>query len=218
MEDEENEKDDKQQDQNNDQGKSELDNLRAQNAALEARLAKLEGNNKSDDQDDDLNEKSRKEREAKEKSTNNQKALESALRFDMGAKDWLKQNASLLPSGVADIFETASKETYDTPVHKDNAVKAGIVKEFFSVQANLDLLTPGLKNQLEDYLKLSNTGRQDKAQAIYSNIFEPAFEMLKRVKKAEALQKGHGDGSEDSYRDRLIAGSRKHFLGETTNA
>jgi len=192
-----------------------IEELRASNAALLSRLEKLEGKGKDDNQDDnDLNEKARLEREAKDKKTNDSKALESALRFSMGAEQWLKTNQGLLPKDVADIFEAANKETYDSAVEKDSAIKAGIIKSFFTVQSNLDLLTPAIKNQLEDYLKLTNTGRQEKARQIYDTIFEPAFEMLKRVKRAEALQKGHGDGSDDSYKSRLIQGSRKHYLGE----
>lgn len=185
-----------------------------------ARMDALEGKKSDpkpdDDDDDDLVTKARKQREASDKTKNDSKSLERALRFDMGSKDWLKQNASLLPSDINDIFETANKESYDSPIQKDSAVKAGIIQSFFSVQSNVDLLTPGLKNQLEDYLKLTKNGKEEKAQSMYDNIFEPAFEMLKRVKKAEAVQKGHNDGGDDAYKTKLMGLSRKHYLGEKT--
>jgi hypothetical protein len=197
---------------------------KAKYETLEARLAKLEGGGgepepKGDD-DDDLITKAKKAREAGDKDKNNSKALESALRFSMGADQWLKDNQTILPSEVSEIFEAANKETYDSPIEKDAALKSGIVQSFFSVQDNLDLLTPGLKNQVQDYLKLTKNGKQEKAQQIYESIFEPTFEMLKRLKKADSLSKGHnpGDDLQDSYKQRLMKLSKKHYIGESKDA
>lgn len=164
--------------------------------------------------DPDLLEKARKQREADDKKQADTKSLEAALKFNLNSSQFLKDHATLLPKDIADIFKSAEAEKFDTAIEKDAAIKAGIIQSFFSIQANLDLLTPGLKSSLEDYLKLTKTGKQDKAQQIYDSIFEPAFEMLKRVKKAEALQKGHGTGSDDAYKQKLMAGSKKHYLGE----
>ena len=182
-------------------------------ADLKAKLAKLQPGDPPP-ADPDLAEKARKQRELDDKKNNDTKATEDALRFDMGAEQWLKTNQSLLPKDVADIFAAAKKETYDSIIQKDAAVKSGIVKAFFAVQSNLDLLTPAIKNQLEDYLKLTNTGKQEQARQAYVNIFEPAFEMLKRVKKAEALQRGHNSGTDDALIEKRIGRATKHFLGE----
>jgi hypothetical protein len=192
---------------------------------LMARIDKLEGKGKEgrgegEGDDDDLITKAKKAKEQQGKDQNNSKALESALRFSMGSDQWLKDNKSLLPSEVEDIFTQANKETYDSPIEKDAALKSGIVQSFFSVQDNLDLLTPGLKNQVEDYLKLTKNGKQEKAQHVYESIFEPTFEMLKRLKKAESLQKGHnpGDNIQDGYKQRLMKLSQKHYIGESKDA
>lgn len=207
-------------------GGDEVAALRAANAALEARLAKLEGKSGGagdDDEgdDEDLSDKARKMRAAEDKKGSDAKALEAALRFNMGAESWLKQNQSLLPKDISDIFKAAEKEKYDSAIEKDAAIKAGIIQSFFSVQANLDLLTPAIKGQLEDYLRLTKTGKQDKAQQMYDTIFEPAFEMLRRVKKAESLNKGFGGGgtaAEDAYKQKMMNLSKKHYLGEKSNA
>jgi hypothetical protein len=186
--------------------------------SLKAKAKKAEGEGEWDD--DDLITKAKKAKEQQGKDQNNSKALESALRFSMGSDQWLKDNKSLLPSEVEDIFTQANKETYDSPIEKDAALKSGIVQSFFSVQDNLDLLTPGLKNQVEDYLKLTKNGKQEKAQHVYESIFEPTFEMLKRLKKAESLQKGHnpGDNIQDGYKQRLMKLSQKHYIGESKDA
>lgn len=199
--------------------RKELDGLKAQNQDLMSKLEKLLGKEKAPGDEDDLTKKAKDMRDQEDKKDNDTKALEAALRFNMGSSEWLKQNSTLLPKDVSDIFKAAEKENYGSAIEKDAAVKAGIIQSFFSVQHNLDLLTPGLKNNLEDYLKLTKNGKQEKAQEIYNSIFEPAFEMLKRVKKAEALQKGFGapSDSEAAYKQKLISLSKKHYLGEKSN-
>jgi hypothetical protein len=198
---------------------------------LEARLEKLEAGRKKkrvetevdeeDDEDEDLNSKAKKDRELKEQKTRDSKALESALKFSLGAKDWLKTNGSLLPKDIEGIFAAAEKETYADALEKDAAIKTGIIQSFFSIQSNMDLLTAGPKSSIEEYLKLTKNGKQEKAQAIYDTVFEPAFEMLKRIKKAEQLSKGGQANSTDgekAYADRLMKLSKKHYLGEKADA
>jgi hypothetical protein len=166
--------------------------------------------------DPDIIERAKKDREEKDKQSNNSRDLEAALKFDLTSKDWLKQNQSLLPKDINDIFETASKEKFENAIDKDRAIKSGIVQTFFSVQTNVDLLTSSQKEKLDDYLKLTKNGKEDKAQKIYNEIFEPTFEMLKRIKKAEALSGGFGseDGWESEYKNKLMGLSKKHYLGE----
>lgn len=208
-------KDKKTDDQKPDLAKQYAD-LEAKHNALNEKLEKLLASKTKDDEE--LIDKSKRERAEKDKQDGDAKALEAALRFNMNSDSFLKSNESLLPKDIADIFKTAEKEKFDNPIEKDRAVKAGIIQSFFSVQSNLDLLTPALKNQLEDYLKLTKNGKQEKAQGIFDAIFEPTFEMLRRVKKAEALNKGHGDNSNDAYKNKLIAISKNRFLGEKQNA
>lgn len=188
--------------------------------ALEAELAKLKNPPKDDkkEEDPDLIKKAADERKKTDDDAARSKRLEAAIKFDLTSEKFLKDHSNILPAEVSDIFKQAGKENYADAIEKDAAIKSGMIQSFFSVQANVDLLTAGQKSQLDDYLKLTKTGKQEKAQSVYEMIFEPAFEMLKRVKKAEALQKGHGAGDDDDYKRRLIAGSRKHYLGETKNA
>jgi formiminotetrahydrofolate cyclodeaminase len=160
-------------------------------------------------------------RKAKEKEENDQskvKTLESALTFTMKSPEFYKQNAAILPKEVEGIFDAAEKEKYSNAIEKADSIKAGIIQSFFSVQANVDILTGSQKVQLEQYLSLTKNGKQEKASDFYDRIFEPAFETLKRVKKAESLQKGLGSGDDDAYKKRLMAGSNRHYLGENKNA
>lgn len=180
-------------------------------------IAKANGKTQEpSDDDDDLLEKSRRERENKGKNEADTKRIESAIKFDVQKDAWLKENKSLLPSDIEDLFTTASKETYDSPIEKDSQLKAGIVQSFFNVQENADLLTASQKNKLDEYLKLTHNGKKEKAQEMYESLFEPTFETLKRVKRAEALQKGHNydSSSDQAYKEKMMKLSRKRYLGE----
>jgi hypothetical protein len=199
--------------------------LEKSNAELKAMVEKLTAKPAGDPppkkDEDDLENKARKEREAKEAAADDSKKLEEALRFSLGAKDWLKANASLLPKDIEGIFTAADKETFANALEKDAAIKSGLIQNFFKVQANLDLLTAGPKQDLEDWLKLTKNGKEEKANSIFKSVFEPALQMLKAVKKAEQLnQGGHVNSSEvdAAYKDRLMKKSRQHYMGEKENA
>lgn len=198
----------------------ELADLKTQHATLLERLDKIEKSaadpNKNKN-DEDLTDKVRKDKEAKDKAGSDTKKLEAALKFTMGADLFLKTNEALLPKDISDIFKMAEKENFSNAVEKRDAVQAGIIQSFFSIQANLDLLTANQKTQLEDYLKLTKTSKQEKAAEVFDNIFEPSFEMLKRIKKAEQLSKTGAATSSDAdeaYKQKLIGLSQKHYLGE----
>lgn len=196
----------------------EVETLKASNAALLARLEALEGKKKTED--DDLLSKTKQMNESYSKSKVDQKALESALTFGLKSEEFLKNNASLLPKEAADLFKAADKESYDSPIQKANAIKSGIIQTFFQQQANMDLLTSAQKQVVDEYLKLTKTGKEEKAQHLFDTVFEPTLETLRRIKKAEIVSKGYGSGSdaENAYKQKLMNLSKKHYLGDKSNA
>lgn len=192
-----------------------LASLQAKIDALEARLAA--GNpppapNDKDKEKDDLLEAARKERERLNNEGASNSQLESALKFDLSSTQWLKENSGLLPNDIPDLFEAAKKQNYGTAVEKANAIKSGIIQSYFGVQANLDLLTTSQKNRLDEYLKLTKNVRDTKAPEVYESLFEPTFEMAKRLRKADLLSRGLGDSTNDNYKKRLIEGAQKHYF------
>lgn len=202
----------------------EMDDLKASNAALMKRLDALD-KKKTDDpppaDDPDLKKKADDAAKAKLKQSSDTKSIEAALKFSLGAKDWLKDNATLLPKDIDGIFTAAESEKYDSAVEKDGAIKSAVIQKFFEVQSNLDLLTVSQKSALDEFLKLTKNAKQEQSQKMYEQIFEPTFEMLKRLKKAEQLRHdGHTDptNSDQKYKERMISLSRKHYLGEKANA
>lgn len=172
-----------------------------------------------DPKDESLRDKAAKEKLDADKRNADTKQIEKSLTFTMGIDDFVKKNADILPKDVNDIVRIANKETYDTVSHKANAIKASLIQSFFSVQANVDALTKSHRETLDDYLKLTNTGKQEKAATIYENILEPALDTHRKVKKAEELgrsRSGYATGTEGSnaYRDKLLKGSRRTYLNQ----
>ena len=164
--------------------------------------------------DDDLAAKAAKEREAKEKQAGDTAKLEKALKFNLGTSEFLKNNASLLPSSTAGIFAQAEKEVYANAIEKADAIKVGLVSEFFAVQVNLDLLTDAQKNALAEFQALTKNVKQERVQQIYDMVFEPAFESLKRITKAKQVREGEVDPTDAkaAYAKRMMETSRAKFI------
>jgi len=189
--------------------------LREENERLKKQIEK---GSKSDDEED-LNDKVKASKEAKEAKERESKELQDALRFNLTSDKFIEEHKSILPKDMADIFSAAEKEKYDSEIDKANAIKSALIQSFFNLQANVDLLTPSHKVAVEDYFKLTKKGKEEKAQEMYRNIFEPTLGMIKQIKKAEELGKAKGGLANETetdaaYRQKLMAGSKRHFLGE----
>jgi hypothetical protein len=190
--------------------------LKSENEALRKELEALKAKPAPKPDDESLADQARRKREEDDKKIGDSKKMENALRFSLGADTWLQNNQSLLPKSIPGIFEAAKKEVYASESEKVAAIKSGIVTEFFSEQANLDLLTESQKNALDEFRKLTNTVKQERAGQLYDSVFEPTFEMLKKLKKAQQLANGINTptDAEAKYKDKLMKGSRNHYLGE----
>jgi hypothetical protein len=185
---------------------------------LEVENGKKKPDPKPEPKDEDLQAKAKREKDDAEKTAASTKAVEKAITFNLAIDDFVSKNASLLPAEIGSIVKLAHKETYDSAVAKASALKANMIQSFFAVQANMDALTPSQRGTLDDYLKLTKNGKETKAADIYENIFEPAIDTIRKVKKAEEVGRARmgfadSDGNQ-AYKERLIAASRKTHLGE----
>jgi hypothetical protein len=156
---------------------------------------------------------------AKEQKAKELKCLEAACKFNINSDKFISNHKDILGKEIADIFAVAAKEKFDSEVDKSNATKAAIIQSFFSLQANLDSLTDSHKSSIEDFMKLTKRSKEERASEVFENIFEPCVDTMKRLRKAEEVVKaksGYANSSdvESKYKERLILGSRKHFLGE----
>jgi len=208
----------------------ELEALKASNQKAYDSYMALKGENdklkaKPDPKDDpkpdpkdekDLADKARLEREEAEKKGKYEKSLEGALNFNIAGPQFLKDNVGLLPKNVESIFAAADKEKYDSAIDKANAIKSGVVSEFFAVQENHDLLTASQKSELDEFLKLTKNGKQERVESIYAMIFEPTLETKRKVQKAKELNNGSKNqtDSEKALAERMMKLSKKHYLGD----
>jgi len=174
------------------------------------------------EEEDGLKEKAEKERKEKEAAASKGKQVERSIKFNLTVDNFVKENKDLLPKNVEGILSSAAKENYDSETQKANAQRVAIALEFFSLQENVDLLTSSQKSALEEFQKLTKNSKEERAEEIYNNLFEPALETLKKVRKASELAKsknGKADtAGEKAYIDRLIKHSRKALLGEKESA
>jgi hypothetical protein len=196
--------------------KKELDELKAKGTKTDP----PNPNPNQDDKDKDLYEKFKKDQADNEKNKGNSKLVENAVKFDYGLNDFIKNHKDILPSDMENIVKAAQKENFDSMTEKSNAIKSGFIQSFFSIQANMDLLTGSHKQAVEDFLKLTKKGKEDKASDIYDNVFEPTIETIKRVKKADEIAKakygglGSSSSGEIKYLDKLKSASQKAHLNK----
>lgn len=190
--------------------------MKAENDKLKVSPKKDDPPPPKKDDDPDLADKARKDREDKESKGKYEKSLEAALNFNIGSPEFLKSNAGLLPKNVEGIFTQAEKETYDSAIEKANAIKVGVVSEFFAVQDNHDLLTSSQKKEIDEFLKLTKNGKQERVEAVYAMIFEPTLETKRKVEKARQLNNGSKNQTdvEKQLADRMMKASKKHYLGD----
>lgn len=193
--------------------KAEFEKMKTEFEALKAK--QNQPTNQTPPPSDDLAERARLLREKDKETARQTGELSEAIKFNLSSQTWLSDNASLLPKSVEGILAEANKETYGNDIEKANAIKLGVVQEFFAVQENLDLLTDAQKNLVDDFKKLTKTDRQARVKELYQNIFEPTLLQLARIKKAHQVQKGYGNQSsaEQAYKEKLIKQSEKHYLG-----
>lgn len=166
-----------------------------------------------------LRDKVTKETQQRESRNKEAKQIERALDFTLSVDRFVKENSDLLPKEVSDIVRLANQETYDTAIDKAAAMKSAIIQSYFSQQGNVDALTRAQKENLEDYLKLTKKGKEDRAAFIYETIFEPCLETNRKVKKAEEVGRSRSgfattSDAANAYRDKLMKGSRRLYLGE----
>jgi hypothetical protein len=196
-------------------GPSELETLKIEHQKLLEKLKGLDAKPQVPIEDPSLADKAKIERERLDKEKGSVKEIEDALKFSLQAPEWLKTNAPLLPKNIADIFTAADKETYRNTIEKSNAIKSGIIQEFFAIQTNLDLLTGSQKIALEEFKKLTKDVKETKAKELYDSLFEPTFEMMKKIERAKEISRGGVTPSdaESAYKQRMAEISQKQFLG-----
>ena len=206
--------------------KAERDTLKAENEKLKAAAPKTEpkpdpkpDDKKTTTDEEELRVKAQKDKEASEAQATQARRMEGAVKFNMKVGEFVKTNKEILPEEMEQILKTANTEKYDSEVERANAVRVAMIQSFFGVQKNVDELHANQRKALESYLGLTKKAKEEKAADVFENIFEPAFETLVKLKKAEELAKGAAgfatsSTGENKYKEKLVKASRQTYLGE----
>ena len=197
--------------------KAQLEAIKAENDKLKAENESFKGKKTQDE--GDLAAKAEAAKRAEEDKKASTRRQESAVKFNLTVGEFIKSNKDILPSEVEDIVKQAEKENFDTAAQKSAAMKVGIIQSFFKVKENHDRLTASQRSSIDRFLNLTKNGKEEEAENIFENVFEPALELVKAHKKAEEVSKARSgqanpSSSESDYRDKLMKHSRKALLGE----
>jgi hypothetical protein len=196
--------------------KAQLEAMKAENEKIKAELDGFKSKKTQDDSD--LLKKAEDAKKAEGDKLASTRRQESAVKFNLTIGNFIKDNKDILPPEVEDLIKQADKENFDTAAQKSAAVKVGIIQSFFKVKENHDRLTASQRSSIDRYLNLTKNGKEEEAENIFENVFEPALELVKAHKKAEEVGKarsGHASSteSEDKYKVRLMEHSKKALMG-----
>ncbi len=211
----------------------EIEAIKAENAKLKADLEeankKKEAPPPKDDEKDkgddkeDIVDKHKKITKADLDKKSHAKALTDAVKFNYTIGQLVKENKALLPEETEGLLATIEKENFESDVDKANMTRASLIKTFFSLEENRELLTATQQASLDGYLKLTQKAKEEQAGFVYDNILEPTLGIKKKMKKAIELAKGN-DGivessdTEKAYKDRITKLSKRYYLGEKESA
>lgn len=191
----------------------------AQIKEMQAAIAKLTPAAPPAD-DKTLAQKAEAERLAREKGQTDTQKIERDISYNLGVKKFVEDHKAFLSEDVAGILTQAEKEKYDSAGQKAAELRTEIIEAFFKVQSNLDILTAAQKRNLADFQKLTKDGKRQDSEKVYESVFEPALEMVKRVKKAEELNlaaRGYATatgGPLGAYKQKLLEAAKRVIINK----
>lgn len=191
---------------------NEVETLKAQIAAKDAELAKM----KKDFAPNPLLDKAKAGELSAAEQAAKQKIIEQDVTFNLSVGQFVKDHVDLLPKEIEKALEIAKSEKYDSQGAKAAAIRDAMVQSFFKVQDHVDMLTGGQKDALDNYLKLTKNGREEQSAQIFASVFEPALEMIKRVKKAEEVGRANRglldkSDADKRYENKMIEATKRRF-------
>lgn len=164
--------------------------LLAEIKAMRAEITELKGKGAAGagaGNDPSIAERVEAERKVREKNKLETDKIERDISYNMGILKFAEDHKSHLAENIGEIITAADKQKFDNHAEKASTLRTEIIDAFFKVQSNLDILTPAQKRNLADFQKLTKDGKRQESEKVYESVFEPALEMVKRVKKAEEL-------------------------------
>ncbi len=170
---------------------AELKAMREENKAMKTEIEGLKkggsGAGGGGPDDKSLTERVEAERKLREKNKQETDKIERDISYNLGVRKFVEDHKAHLSENILDLMTEADKQKFENHAEKASTLRTEIIESFFKVQANVDILTPAQKRNLADFQKLTKDGKRQESEKVYESVFEPALEMVKRVKKAEEL-------------------------------
>jgi hypothetical protein len=195
-----------------DQAKDESSKIAALEAKIDA-LSKLL--DKGQGEDKDLKNKVEDDKAKKETDQARDREIENAALF-VNDKTFADDTAGLLGENTAAIFEKAKTENYGSTLERANDLRASLIEDAFSIQENLDQLTPSQRAKIESFNKSTRPKKQELAGSLFCEILEPFIQLQKAKAKAEEVRKAAGGlgtktSDEQEYEKKLVDHARKNY-------
>lgn len=135
---------------------------------------------------DDVQKKAREQAEAAAR----EKALEAAVRFNLGAKSFLEQYKDFLPATCAGILEEVDKKTFSNEEAKARNLQKNLLSAYLSEQENLDMLPDTLKARAMEFKKLADDDKE-KAAPNFWDVLKLGVDRKQLLKQAEEAKKAN---------------------------
>lgn len=167
--------------------------------------------------DDDNNGTLSEAKSALRDEQNNQESraeMEQAIKFNLAADDYIKQNKEILPEEAQKIIEVVNAKKFSSEMEKAQEIKKALIQSFIQFEENVKNLPGSIKAQVDLFNQLTEREKSRRAGDFWG-IVEVGIECKKLARKAEILQNNGGYGSEgnNAFEERFLKMSET-FLKE----
>lgn len=140
--------------------------------------------------------------------------MEQAIKFNLAADDYIKQNKEILPEEAQKIIEVVNAKKFSSEAEKAQEIKKTLIQSFIQFEENIKNLPGSIKAQVDLFNQLTEREKSRRAGDFWG-IVEVGIECKKLARKAEILQNNGGYSSEgnNAFEERFLKMSET-FLKE----
>jgi hypothetical protein len=140
--------------------------------------------------------------------------MEQAIKFNLAADDYIKQNKEILPEEAQKIIEVVNAKKFSSEAEKAQEIKKTLIQSFIQFEENIKNLPGSIKAQVDLFNQLTEREKSRRAGDFWG-IVEVGVECKKLARKAEILQNNGGYSSEgnNAFEERFLKMSET-FLKE----
>lgn len=196
--------------------------LAAKLAALQAELEALKKGNNPEPKNPGIIDTAADEARKKAEHEEARQRMQSAIKFNLGLSEFLKNNKDYLTKLSSGIVETLAKKQFSDEEVQARMAQSALLEDFFSQQENVDAAPEELKPRIMAFKALTSDEKEKQAGKFWDvlTLTVGAKKMAAQVAAAKRANSGKYEETDDvikNYNDRVFAMS-KHYLGEKEQA